>query len=275
MSELTGTLTFGIVIIFIVLGFGILLYDKSIPGFGGDKEQCSDNATSTYAEINHVHDDTSSSTEINNADSSDVSSTTGSSSGTNADDCPSTTLDRELNIPEDSSPKEVFNIQNNIFNYKEAHKVCQAYGAELATFEQVKDAYEDGANWCNYGWTKGQMALYPTQYSEWKRLQDSGVDEDLKKSCGRPGLNGGYFDNPNLKFGVNCYGVKDSATDEEIALSHRNSVGDVVDQLENDSASRQEEDTDVKKYRELRANGEISRNNFKCGSWNNHNVKSD
>ena len=60
------------------------------------------------------------------------------------------------------------------------------------------------------------MALYPTQYSEWKRLQDSGVDEDLKKSCGRPGLNGGYFDNPNLKFGVNCYGVKDSATDEEI-----------------------------------------------------------
>ena len=105
-------------------------------------------------------------------------------------------------------------------------------------------------------------------------LQDSGVDEDLKKSCGRPGLNGGYFDNPNLKFGVNCYGVKDSATDEEIALSHRNSVGDVVDQLENDSAS-QEEDTDVKKYRELRANGEISRNNFKCGSWNNHNVESD
>jgi hypothetical protein len=25
--------------------------------------------------------------------------------------------------------------------------------------------------------------------------------------CGRPGVNGGYFD-PTMKFGVNCYGVK-------------------------------------------------------------------
>ena len=26
--------------------------------------------------------------------------------------------------------------------------------------------------------------------------------------CGNPGINGGYFANPDLKFGVNCYGIK-------------------------------------------------------------------
>ena len=30
----------------------------------------------------------------------------------------------------------------------------------------------------------------------------------LRNSCGSPGLNGGHFANPNLKFGVNCFGVK-------------------------------------------------------------------
>ena len=36
--------------------------------------------------------------------------------------------------------------------------------------------------------------------------------------CGRPGINGGYMANPNLKFGVNCYGDKPriTQTEEEI-----------------------------------------------------------
>ena len=33
------------------------------------------------------------------------------------------------------------------------------------------------------------------------------MSETKRTSCGRPGVNGGYF-NPNNKFGVNCYGVK-------------------------------------------------------------------
>jgi hypothetical protein len=32
-----------------------------------------------------------------------------------------------------------------------------------------------------------------------------------KNACGRPGINGGYFANPNIKFGANCYGVKPPA----------------------------------------------------------------
>jgi hypothetical protein len=110
--------------------------------------------------------------------------------------------------------KEVFNVSKNIYKYSDASAVCSALGAELATYEQVKDAYESGADWCNYGWTKGQMALYPTQKSTWDKLQ-SGPAE-YNNACGRIGVNGGYFDNPELAFGVNCYGVKPSknATDE-------------------------------------------------------------
>jgi hypothetical protein len=50
------------------------------------------------------------------------------------------------------------------------------------------------------------MALYPTQEATWKTLQTE-IDVTKRTACGRPGLNGGYFD-PNTKFGVNCFGVK-------------------------------------------------------------------
>lgn len=86
-------------------------------------------------------------------------------------------------------------------------------GAELATYEQVKEAYAKGADWCNYGWTKGQMAVYPTQQSTYESLQQG--PEAERGSCGRPGLNGGFFDNPELRFGVNCYGVKPPQKDHD------------------------------------------------------------
>ncbi len=110
--------------------------------------------------------------------------------------------------------KEVFNVSRNIYKYSDAPAVCAALGAELATYEQMKEAYESGADWCNYGWVKGQMAVYPTQRSTWDKLQ-SGPPE-YRSACGKVGVNGGYFDNPELAFGVNCYGVKPpkSATDE-------------------------------------------------------------
>jgi hypothetical protein len=36
--------------------------------------------------------------------------------------------------------------------------------------------------------------------------------------CGRPGVNGGYIANPNIKFGVNCYGNKPKMNKEEEEL---------------------------------------------------------
>ena len=105
-----------------------------------------------------------------------------------------------------TNKEQVFNVGNNIFTYKDAPAICKAYGGKLATYDQMKKAYDEGANWCNYGWTDGQMALYPTQYNSWKKLQNG--PERTRNSCGKPGLNGGYFENSNLRFGVNCYGKK-------------------------------------------------------------------
>lgn len=101
---------------------------------------------------------------------------------------------------------EVFHVNDAMFTYDQAEAVCAAYDAQLATLEQVIDAYNHGAEWCSYGWTTGGMALYPTQKSTWDALQ-SEVDTGRRTRCGRPGVNGGYFD-PSTKFGVNCFGFK-------------------------------------------------------------------
>jgi hypothetical protein len=101
---------------------------------------------------------------------------------------------------------EVFHIADNKFTYDDAPAVCAAYDSQLASLEQIIDAYNHGAEWCGYGWSAGGMALYPTQKGTWDALQQE-VDQAKKTACGRPGVNGGYFD-PSSKFGVNCYGIK-------------------------------------------------------------------
>jgi len=103
---------------------------------------------------------------------------------------------------------QVFNVSKNTFTYYDAEPLCKALGAELATYDQVKQSWEQGADWCNYGWVKGQMAVYPTQKDTYEKLQAG--PEDQRMACGNPGLNGGFFDNPEMKFGVNCYGQKPS-----------------------------------------------------------------
>lgn len=102
--------------------------------------------------------------------------------------------------------KEVFHVSDEKFTYDDAPAVCAAYNAELATQEQVEEAYSSGAEWCGYGWSAGGLGLFPTQKATWELLQRE-VDPEKRMSCGRPGVNGGYFD-PTLKFGVNCYGKK-------------------------------------------------------------------
>ena len=101
---------------------------------------------------------------------------------------------------------EVFNVSSNKYTYYDAEPLCRALGAELATYEKVKEAWEKGADWCNYGWVKGQMAVFPTQKSTYEKLQHGPPEQSM--TCGKPGVNGGFFDNPELRFGVNCYGPK-------------------------------------------------------------------
>jgi hypothetical protein len=100
---------------------------------------------------------------------------------------------------------QVFNIPENNYIYGDAQAVCKAYGARLATYNEVEEAYNKGAEWCNYGWSEGQMALFPTQQKTFDELQKI---EGHENDCGRPGINGGFIDNPKLRYGVNCYGYK-------------------------------------------------------------------
>jgi len=101
---------------------------------------------------------------------------------------------------------EVFYVADNKFTYEDAEYVCKAYDAELATYLQVEQAYNLGAEWCGYGWSAGGIALFPTQQASWE-ARITNPDVKKREVCGRPGVNGGYFD-PSMKFGVNCYGVK-------------------------------------------------------------------
>ena len=115
-------------------------------------------------------------------------------------------------VPEVKIKKEVYNIPSNNYTYDDSKAICQAYGGKLATYNQIENSYSKGAEWCNYGWSDGQMALFPTQQKTWDKLQSI---EGHENDCGRPGVNGGKIDNPNARFGVNCYGFKPIITAAE------------------------------------------------------------
>ena len=65
------------------------------------------------------------------------------------------------------------------------------------------------------------MSVYPTQESTYEKLQHG--PESERMSCGRPGVNGGYFPNEEQRFGVNCYGKRpaESALDERIQMEEQ------------------------------------------------------
>jgi hypothetical protein len=104
--------------------------------------------------------------------------------------------------PGPKSGPETYHVQGN-FDYSMAKSVCKAYDAKLASLSQIKDAYEKGAEWCDYGWSEDGMVLYPTQEESWKLYQ-----KEKKDKCGIPGINGGYNHRKGQQLGVNCYGVK-------------------------------------------------------------------
>ena len=108
--------------------------------------------------------------------------------------------------------EQVFHVPENKYNYEDAKAICNAYGSRLATYDEVDQAFNKGADWCSYGWSDGQMALFPTQKEKWENLQKKKGHE---KDCGRTGINGGYMDDASLTFGVNCYGAKPSITPQE------------------------------------------------------------
>ena len=127
--------------------------------------------------------------------------------------------EQEVDILELTKPKEVFNVPGNKYTYEDAKAICKAYGSRLASYNEVEKSYEEGGEWCSYGWSEDQLALFPTQQKTYDELQKRKGHEN---DCGRPGINGGFIANPNVKFGVNCYGYKPSITELE-----RNSMNNI------------------------------------------------
>jgi hypothetical protein len=120
--------------------------------------------------------------------------------------------DSETSVPELRYFKQVFHVPGNEYTYDDAKDVCKAFDARLASYDEVEKAYNGGAQWCSYGWSENQMALFPTQKNTWNRLQKiKGHEND----CGRPGVNGGFIANPDVRFGINCYGFKPQITAAE------------------------------------------------------------
>jgi len=154
------------------------------------------------------NDDTNDNTDNIDDDTKDPSTLTKLSDYLDAKkDKYNTKLQNKLN-----NDKQVFNIPGNTYDYDSAKAVCKAYNADLATYNQVEESYEKGGEWCNYGWSEGQMALFPTQQTTFDTLQKI---EGHEHDCGRPGINGGYIANPNVNFGANCYGIKPLIRQEE------------------------------------------------------------
>jgi hypothetical protein len=118
-------------------------------------------------------------------------------------------------VPEIKFTEQVYHIPGNEYTYTDAKALCKAYGNRLANYKEIEKAFEDGGDWCSYGWSAEQMALFPTQYEKWEQLQKI---PGHKQDCGRPGINGGYIANPNVRFGVNCYGYKPKITNDEAEM---------------------------------------------------------
>ena len=120
--------------------------------------------------------------------------------------------DSETTVPELRYFKQVFHVPGNEYTYNDAKDVCKAFNARLASYDEVEKAHREGGEWCSYGWSDNQMALFPTQKKTWDRLQKI---KGHKNDCGRPGINGGFIANPDVRFGINCYGFKPQITAAE------------------------------------------------------------
>ncbi len=115
-------------------------------------------------------------------------------------------------VPEIKIKEQVFHIPGNNYTYDNADALCKAYGSRLATYSEIEDSYKNGGEWCSYGWSDRQLALFPTQKKTWNYLKNIVGHEN---DCGRAGINGGYIANPNVRFGANCYGYKPKITQDE------------------------------------------------------------
>ena len=118
-----------------------------------------------------------------------------------------------------SDEPQVFSISDNIWTYDDAEAVCKSFDSELATYQQMVNAYKEGANWCNRGWIKSdenspsKETAHPIQDEFYQKMQEN--EPSRQDECGTTGLNRSTWENTELMFGVNCYGKKNSPRTHE------------------------------------------------------------
>lgn len=164
-------------------------------------------------------------------------------------------------VPEDTSintmpsnTKEVFLVDNNIFSRSEAPKVCRGlFNSDSANKAQLTDSFNNGANWCNYGWTSDGDAYYPLQ-------------QDTNNSVceGSLGLNGGPMVEKDYKLGALCYGVK---PDDTKFTS--------LDQIHRESTFSESDQKMLENYRKKLVNGGIKIAAFNDKAWSRYSYKTD
>ena len=150
--------------------------------------------------------------------------------------------------------KEVFLVSNNIFSKSDSSNVCKGiFDSDSATKEQINDSFNNGANWCNYGWTSNGEAYYPLQ------------SETNNSTCkGSIGLNGGIMADNNYTLGVLCYGVK---PDEKNYTD--------LTKIKRDSSLCDADQKLLDNYRKKLENGAIKIAPFNDKSWSRYSYKND
>ena len=149
--------------------------------------------------------------------------------------------------------EETFLVKSNIFNKDESNKVCKAlFNSRAATREELNADYNNGANWCNYGWTVDGSAYYPLQNNS-----------DTPVCVGSKGLNGGALDGAP-KLGITCYGTK--PTEKEYTS---------LNTIYRDSSIAEADISMLEKYREMMSSGKIKVAPFNDKVWSRYSFKDD
>lgn len=124
--------------------------------------------------------------------------------------------------------KEVFLIYNK-YSYDEAKEICKLYSGRLATESDLQKAFNNGANWCNWGWLEGKKIAYPVQEKYWEQ-----VEKVHKGHCGpTAGINKIGNIDPSKKYSVNCYGIKPRKSKKDLLLDEDMLKSKKKDKLEN------------------------------------------
>lgn len=115
------------------------------------------------------------------------------------------------------SKNEVYLVDSSVFTYDDSEAVCKYMNAEVATLDQLTDAWNKGADWCSVGWTKDGIPAFPIQQATWEKIN---ANRRIRGSCGnKAGVNTAPDHKENL-YGVLCYGPKREPIGQEKVKTH-------------------------------------------------------